>query len=146
MVAFIFPLCVCYFLFFPTLPPHSLFLCSFSQQSLNSENTALSLAKGRRTRDIWHLAKGEAKTKSFFLLFRHLEMVMGQTTCTFHLPHNLSSSQELFCIRMWLHLWLMLRLVLTENHLNRVKQVSNKLVLCSLVKMAPALSWLKADM
>jgi len=73
-------------------------------------------------------------------------MVMGQTSCNFDLPHNLSSSQELFCTRMWLHLWLMLQLALTQNHLNTVKQVSNKLVLCSLVKMAPALSWLKADM
>lgn len=45
-------------------------------------------------------------------------MVTGQTSCIFHLSHNLYSSQELLCTRMWLRLWLLLWLKLTQSHLN----------------------------
>lgn len=72
MAAFIYLLYICYFLlfffFFALYPPFPQItvipLCSFPQQFQDGESTALTTAKGRRTRGIqWSVI--EAKTSSF---------------------------------------------------------------------------------
>lgn len=70
---YISPLCLLFPFFFSYLPtPQTtdVFVCSFPQQTLNSESTALTTAKERRTRGIWHSPKAEAKTRVFFPLIQ----------------------------------------------------------------------------
>lgn len=145
---YISPLCLLFpFFFIGALPSHR-WLSSLSAPFLSCSWIVRAQPSPQQKEERLGVFGGQQKEKQRRVLFPVQASRNGHGSNWLHFSPSpqLFSFWELFCNRMWPNLWPVCKLALTQTHPNRIKQVSNKLVLCSWVKMAPTLPRLKADM